>query len=337
MTRTPAVTHPWPAGAATGIGSLPGTDPAEAVRLVLGESAELPYLPELPGRGLGADLIGRTGALLLDFPLEWQPHGWTVTGHPGRDLARARDHLNRDLDALTEQAQGVPLLKVSVCGPMTLGAGTELPNLHKVLTDRGAFRDLTGSLAEGTRLLLADLRSRLPGTELVLQVDEPGLPRVLAGQVPTPSGYGTVRALERSVAGPALAALLEVAPPGHRVVHCCDARVPFDLLSSSGASAVSVDAGLITDRHLDALGELVDAGLSLWLGVLPGTDAQVSVRQARDQIRQFWSKLGFDPSLLAGTVVPTPACGLAGASMPYVRKVMTALAEVGKSLQDGLD
>ncbi len=330
------MSHPWPAGAATGVGSLPGTDPDEAVRLVLGEFAELPYLPELPGRGLGADLIGRTGGLLLDFPLEWQPHGWTVTGHCGRDQARAHDQLRRDLDAITEQAQGAPLLKVSVCGPMTLGAGLELPNLHKVLTDHGAFRDLTESLAEGTRALLGDLRSRLPGTALVLQVDEPSLPRVLAGQVPTPSGYGTVRALERSIAEPALAGVLAVAAPGRRVVHCCDARAPYDLLARAGASAVSVDASLITDARLDELGELVEAGVSLWLGVLPGTDAPVSAEAARQLIQRLWSKLGFAPELLAETVVPTPACGFAGATMPYVRKAMSILVEVGKSLRDGL-
>ena len=331
------MTHPWPAGAATGLGSLPGTDPAEAVRLVLGELPDLPYLPELPGRGFGADLVARTGALLVDFPVEWQPHGWTVTSHSGRDRARARDHLNRDLDAITEQAQGVALLKVSVCGPMTLGAALELPNLHKVLTDHGAFRDLAGSLAEGTRLLLAELGSRLPGTAFVLQVDEPSLPQVLAGRVPTPSGYGTVRSLPRSVATPALAALLEAAAPGHRVVHCCAAEVPYDLLAGSGAAAVSVDAGLITDAQLDSIGELVEAGITLWLGVFPGTDAEISAADARERIRRLWSKLGFDPNGLADAVVPTPSCGMAGASMPYVRRVLSALNEVGPSLRDGLD
>lgn len=331
------MTRPWPAGAATGIGSLPGTDPDEAVRLVLGETADLPYLPELPGRGFGADAIARTGALLIDFPLEWQPHGWTVASHGGRDQGRARDHLRRDLDAITEQGQGLPLLKVSVCGPMTLAAALELPNLHKVLTDQGAFRDLCQSLTEGSRLLLADLSSRLPGTDLVLQVDEPSLPQVLSGQVPTPSGYGTVRSLPRSVAGPALAELLAVAQPGHRVVHCCASAVPYDLIAGSGASAASVDAGLITDDRLDEIGELVDAGISLWLGVLPGTDAPVSADAARERIRSLWSKLGFDPGLLAAAVVPTPSCGLAGASMPHVRKVMSALTEVGRSLRDGLN
>ena len=38
---------PWPTGASTGIGSLPGTDIAEAQRIVLGELPALPHLPEI--------------------------------------------------------------------------------------------------------------------------------------------------------------------------------------------------------------------------------------------------------------------------------------------------
>ena len=45
LVETPAMTL------ATGVGSLPGTDPAEAVRIVVGELPDLPHLPELPGRG----------------------------------------------------------------------------------------------------------------------------------------------------------------------------------------------------------------------------------------------------------------------------------------------
>jgi hypothetical protein len=326
--------HPWTPGSATGLGSLPLTDPHEAVRLVLGEVADLPYLPELPGRGLGADMVGRTASLLVDLPVEWQAHGWTVASHGGADTRRARDFLRRDLDALTEQAQGVPLLKVQVCGPMTLASAIELPSLHKVLTDHGAFRDLAGSLAEGVRQHLTDLRGRLPGTEFVLQVDEPGIAAVLRGQVPTPSGHGTVRALERSIAEPALAGVLATAPEGYRVVHTCGADVPFDLLRGAGAAAVSIDAALLGNKQLDTVGELIEAGVSLWLGIVPGTDAEIALGPLREKVRGFWRKLGFNPELLASSVVPTPACGLAGASMPYVRRAMSTLRDVGRSLSE---
>ncbi|HEY6276391.1 MAG TPA: methionine synthase, partial [Streptosporangiaceae bacterium] len=43
--------YPWPAASATGVGSMPGTDPAEALRIILGELPGLPHLAELPARG----------------------------------------------------------------------------------------------------------------------------------------------------------------------------------------------------------------------------------------------------------------------------------------------
>src|SRR5689334_9634345 len=58
---------PWPPGATTGIGSMPGVDPAETAGIVVGELPDLPHLPELPNRGLGADLLGRSAALLVDL------------------------------------------------------------------------------------------------------------------------------------------------------------------------------------------------------------------------------------------------------------------------------
>jgi len=324
----------WPVGAATGIGSLPGTDPAEAIKLVLGELPELPFLPELPARGPGAEITGRACALLVDLPAEWQPHGWTLTGRPGRDLTRARDFLARDLDLLTELAAGVPVIKVQLPGPATLAATVELPNLHKVLTDHGAFRDLTGSLVEGARQHLAELAARLPGTRLVLQVDEPALPAVLAGTVPTPSGYGTVRAVQRSVAEPALAELLAVAPAGCRVLHCCGNQVPYDLIRSAGADAVAVDAGLIGAGQLDELGGFVDDGGALWLGVVPGTDASIGFAESRDAVRRLWRTLGFAPALLAERVVVTGACGFAGASGQYVRRAFSVLRDTAAALAE---
>jgi hypothetical protein len=322
----------WPAGCSTGLGSLPGADPTEALALVLGEVATLPYLPELPARGLGADLIGRSANLLVDIATEWQPHGWTVASSRGRDLRRAQDFLSRDLDEITEQAQGVEVFKVQVCGPLTLAASIELPNLHKVLTDHGAFADLAASLAEGTRLHLAEVQHRLPGTKIVLQVDEPGLPAVLAGTVPTPSGYGTVRSLDRSVAIPVLTAVLDSAEPGHRVVHCCAPDIDLAVLAEAGADAIALDASLLNKQRLDVLGELIDAGTSIWLGIAPGTDALITFESLRDQVDRFWQQLGFDRQLLAGAVVPTPSCGLAGASPDYVRRVLTLLREVGRSM-----
>lgn len=335
MTEPGEKRYRWKPGSATGIGSLPGTDPGEAARLVFGELPELPHLPELPARGAGADLIGRGGALLLDLPVEVVPSGWRLAAHDGRDVRHARDLLAWDLDALEAAAEGYEgPLKLQSVGPWTFAADLELPSGHKVVSDHGAVRDLADSLAEGLRAHLDEVQRRVPGARLVLQLDEPSLPAVLGGRVPTPSGYGTVRSVEASVVEQTLHDVLAVGGAGGRVVHCCARDVPIALLRDAGADALAVDATLLTTSDYDALGEAVDAGVSLWLGVLPGTNAAVSLDRARSAVTTLWSALGFAAADAAERIVPTPACGLAGATPGYARRVFSLLRDVGSALRD---
>ena len=137
--RVAAVTEQQLAGVATGVGSMPGTDPAEATRTVLGELPDLPHVPELPARGAGADLTGRGAALLVDLPVDLQPSGWRLTGRPGRDLTRTAAYLRQDLDELAEAFDGwTGRLKLQVAGPWTLAASTWLPRGERVVSDPGA-------------------------------------------------------------------------------------------------------------------------------------------------------------------------------------------------------
>src|SRR5512146_1322611 len=173
---------------------MPGTAPAEALAAVFSELPAFPYLPELPGRGPGADLVGRTAALLVDMPVETTTGGWRLASRPGRDASRAASMLARDLDELEEAAQGWDgPLKVQACGPWTMAAAVELTRRRDpALADPGAVADLTGSLAEGVAAHVAEVRKRVPGATLVLQLDEPSLPAVLAGAVPSASGLNRI-------------------------------------------------------------------------------------------------------------------------------------------------
>jgi methionine synthase II (cobalamin-independent) len=329
--------RPWTPGAVTGLGSLPGTDPRDAAALVFGELPDLPHLAELPARGAPADLLGRACALLVDLPVEIVPSGWRLTGRPGRDLRRAKDLLAWDLDAAEEAGEGYAgPLKLQACGPWTLAAGLELPGGHRVVSDPGATRDLVASLAAGLREHLAEMARRIPGAAPVLQLDEPSLPAVLAGRVSTPSGYGTVGAVEPAVAEQALADVLALAPSGARVVHCCAPDVPIGLLRSAGADAIALDLALVRTGQYDALGAAVDAGTALWLGVL-APDAEPDLDAARGAIRRLWSALGFAAEELPHGVVPTPACGLAGVPAERVRRMLSVLRDVGRDLVDPVE
>ncbi|MDG4829391.1 methionine synthase [Solwaraspora sp. WMMD1047] len=329
---------PWPAGAATGIGSLPGVDVAEAQRIVLGELPALPHLPELPARGPGADLLGRGAGLLVELPVELYAARWRVVARPGRDLRRTRDLLDRDLDQMTEQADGYAgTFKIQAAGPFTLAAGLDLPGGGRLLRDQGALRDLTGSLAEGLRGHVAEVRRRLPAATVLLQLDEPSLPAVLAGRIPTDSGLGAYRPVPAPDARSLLRAVVEaVGVPV--VVHCCAPDVPLELIRSAGAVAVALDLDLV--ERLDPLGEAIDAGLGLLAGAAPSTGQAPpggagpwSVAVA-DRVRVLWDRLGFPRARLAEQVVLTPACGLAGATPDYARAVLTACRDAARRLHE---
>jgi hypothetical protein len=330
-----------PTALATGVGSLPGTDIEVAMAMVFDALPDLPHLPELPDRGPGSDLIGRTATSLADLAVDLQPSGWRLVGRPGLDARRGRDRLDADLDALVPV--GGPgydgRLKLQLAGPWTLAASVELPRGGRVLGDRGAVRDLTESLAETVRRHLEDVRRRLPGAELVLQLDEPSLPAVLHGRVPTASGFGRISAVEEPDARDALQQVVAAAGDVPVVVHCCDAEVPLRLLRDAGASGVGVD--ITGGRRLDddAAGELVEAGVALWLGVVPalGPGVAPTPRDVADPVREWWRQVGFPAELLPQSVAFTPACGLAGASMGWTHTAYRLLQQATRRLVEAPD
>ncbi|OKK20487.1 methionine synthase [Streptomyces sp. CB00455] len=320
---------------ATGIGSLPGGDAREAARTATGSFEDFPYLPELPARGPGADMIGRSLGLLVEMYAHVEPSGWRVSDRPGRDTRRARSWLREDLDALEEFTQGYTgKLKVQAVGPWTLAAALELHGGERMLQDAGACRDLAGSLAEGLREHLADVRRRIPGAEVVLQFDEPSLTSVLLGRVRSASGYRTYRAVDRQVVEGTLRDLFAV-HDGEVVVHSCAPEVPFALLRRAGATGVSFDFSLLTEREDDAVGEAVEGGTKLFAGVVPGTDGPLSDPGGSVMgVRKLWRRLGLAPGALAESVVVTPSCGLAGASPAYARAVQAHCVRAARSLAD---
>ncbi len=337
---------------------MPGTDPAEAMAVILGELSELPHLPELPARGPGADLLGRTAALLIDLPVQTTATGWRLAGSPGRELRRAAGWLSADLDAMQAAAAGFTgTFKIQACGPWTLAASLELSrSIEPALADQGAVTDLIGSLAEGLAGHVSAVRSRLPGATVVLQLDEPALPGVLAGAVPTASGLRRVPAVDDSVAADGLRTVL-AATGVPTVVHCCAPEIPFHCLMKSRTTAVSFDLSLLRRGDEDAFGEAVEAGTGMLIGVVPATSTvtatgpmpppgaaratgtmpphqEAAARQSATAVIERWLRIGLRPDRLSEQVVLTPACGLAGASASYARSALARCAAAARFIPE---
>jgi methionine synthase II (cobalamin-independent) len=327
-------------GRASAVGSWPGTDVVDTARTTFGELGEpphVPYLAELPARGPGADLVGRGAAHLVDLPVDLQPSGWRLVDHPGRDLGRAQAWLRQDLDVLAEAAEGYEgPLKVQLTGPWTLAASLWLPRLERAVVDAGACRDLVASLAEGASRHVAEVRRLIPGAQVVVQVDEPSLPAVLSGALPTASGFGRLRAVEEPIVVDGVAQVLDAAERAGAVatvVHCCAADAPVAALRRTGAGALSLDVSLLGVRGWESVAVAVEDGCALWAGAVPTSGAVPNPDAVADPVLEPWRKLGLDTGLLAGVVI-TPACGLAGSSPAGARALVQAARKGAERLAE---
>jgi methionine synthase II (cobalamin-independent) len=329
----------------SGIGSWPGQDVREALRAVRAELTEdggdgvvpLPYLPELPDRGPGAELVGRGAGLLSGLAVDLQPQGWRLVDRPGRDAERTAALWRQDLDELAEAFDGwTGPFKLQVAGPWTLAASLWLPLGDRVLADAGAVRDLAASLAEGVQDHLAQVRRLLPGAHPVLQIDEPSLPAVLAGRIRSDSGLRALAAPEPDRAQQLLGAVIEAGTAAGATlvaVHCCGDRPPVGLLRDSGAGAVSLDTATLGPRGWESVATTVEAGVGFWAGVVPTGDALPDPAAVVGEVRRHWHELGLETALLADVTV-TPACGLARLGPDQALGTTRAAGEVARVLAE---
>lgn len=278
----------------TGIGSVPGTRVMDWVGRIADQLPEFPHVPELPERGPGADMIGRTLGLLSevapDFSAATTVTGWELTSS-GRDMRRARALLGEDLDAVEQAWQGhTGAAKQQLAGPYTIAASVERKG-RRLLADSGIVRDLVVAWQEMVALHRAELARRVPA-DWVLQMDEPSLPAVVAGSVRTISGMSAYPPLEPEV------------DLGADLLHCCAADVPLSRLR--GIGGLLFDLSLHDQGVDDDLAELSTAGTVLGFGVSP---VPGSVRSVLD----FFDRTGLHPA----PMLVTPPCGMVADYRPW--------------------
>ncbi|MDT5099617.1 MAG: hypothetical protein QOC76_3354 [Mycobacterium sp.] len=338
VTSNDFASHARGFAAGTGIGSWPGTSAREAAEIVVGELHRLPHLVELPARGVGADLIGRAGALLVDINIDTVPRGYRITAGRGAVTRRAVSLLAEDVDALEEAWETAGLrgsqrtVKVQAAGPITLAAQLELSNGHRAITDLGAARDLARSLAEGVAAHRAEVGRRLD-CPVVVQFDEPLLPAALAGRLTGVTSMTPVHPVDESVAGELLDECVTVVG-GEVALHSCAAELPWPLLQRSALSAVSIDLSTLTAGDVDGVGEFVESGRTVLFGVVPAAapDPRPSAREVAGSVADFTDRLGFPRTVLPERIGITPVCGLAGATPQWARIAIELVQEASDAI-----
>lgn len=297
------------------LGPMPGTSIPLAADIILGETGDLPAIPQLPERGLGSDAVGRTAALLEAIHVDRGPRSWRMIARPQLLSRTTADRLERDLDELQEAwGENLERVKVNVLGPWSLAASLELPNGHRAISDRHALEDLTAALLVGLNEHLADVARRFHG-QVLLQLDEPLLADIHAGRVPGTTDFDTLP----PVGEDALAARL--AGFNADFLHCA----PLWEAARAARTFLAPLEQLGAARDLDGLGEHLSAGHRVGFG-MPAANTEDEARAAAIAIARHMDSLGMPRETLIDQVdvYPTRVGTLADAPARLRAATLTA-------------
>jgi methionine synthase II (cobalamin-independent) len=117
------------------------------------------------------------------------------------------------------------------------------------------------------------------------------------------------------------------------LVHSCAEPPALGLLRRSAADAIGFDLSAIGTEQLDDVGEALEAGKQLMLGVVPtGVPAtEVTWRTFAEPGVRLIDRLGFGRRTLAQRVAVGPACGLAGVPLEWSRRALRLATDVARA------
>ena len=158
-----------------------------------------------------------------------------------------------------------------------------------------------------------------PAPSVVVQLDEPALPAVLAGRLQTISGFGRLPA----VGGDHRRTGAEDRAGGGRVGRCrrhlgpllCARRAASSCCVAPAPVRSPLDLSLLDARAWESVAVAVEAGVALWAGCRAHLgDALPPVRELVDAVRRPWRRRRSRRSRTSPQWSSRPTCGLAGSS-----------------------
>lgn len=317
--------------------TFPGTSLVEAADVVAGETGDLRAIPLLPARGLRADHIASTCALLPDLNIEKGPRSWRVSNRPQLLSRRASDTFESDLDVLEEQwGTNVPVLMHAV-GPYSLAVELESASGHRLIADPGAVRDLNAMLAEGIAAHVAHLQSRFH-QPVAVHLYEPHLKAVIDGSVPGATQFDAIRAIPAPEVTVGLHGLVEtlrsnVGDETERLRHIGIATDQFAPLQQVGADAVIFDfAQVRSNKALDECGQLLATGITPAFVLKQPQNSTMSPRDHAIALAKHFDQLALGRQVLATATTTVP--GTTSISMLDHAHHLAHAVEVARMLRE---
>jgi len=318
----------FPPLAATGIGSVPFTDPEAAAALILKHLPELPFWPQMVRRGYAEDMVPQGARGLPGLVAD--PDARQVRLDPGvsREIALAefyemlwqnnlehfalKEEEAAGFFALCRAAAGLPSpplgLKGQVVGPVTFAGMVKDDQEKPILYDREFTQAISLGLAKKAAWQAEQFRAL--GAEAVIFFDEPIL-----------TGFGSAFfPVSREEVAQLLRDALETTRQSGPVllgVHCCG-NTDWSLVLSLPLDILSFDSYGYFDSlalYEDPLRHFLDRGGWLAWGAVPTGE-----ELARESAASLWERFTAQVERLAARglghrrvlsqALLTPSCGL---------------------------
>jgi hypothetical protein len=338
---------------ATLIGSMPHTDPQEAVRLVMENLLEAPIWPELPRRSFLEGMVhSHTGGLpclvveeeaerlYVDTSRDCSSelagfYEKTLAAEQGGDLsafAIAPTHASAlEPAAAAMQGRKYPCVKTHCIGPVSFGLQL-VDEQDKSLFYNETYRDvLTRQIILQSRWLIK--RFAPFGETVIAFLDEPSLAAFGSSSYIALSREQVIEQLSQAVA--ALKSAGAVVG-----VHVCG-NTDWPMIAETGADILNYDAyeyGSSMLLYPEEVGSLLKRGGVLAWGIVPNSEKVRSETAAALEERFFslvdgLAAKGIDRQLILNQSMLTPACGMGPMSVADSGKVVDLLCELAGSVQ----
>lgn len=349
-----------PKGLVTGIGSVPYTDPEQAISLVFKTMPEIPHWPQMPGRGVGEGFVFQFLTPLVDMGLlkfrkdsayfDTDNERWSENLADFYTLYMAavegdKEALERfafpesaasGFFAFTEHIEkegpGEALyFKGHLAGPLTIGFQLKNESGKYAYYEDQPRDVLVKTLALHARWQSLKLSGL--GRPAIIFVDEPGI------SVYGKSDYITV-AREMIIRD-----MNEIFDQIHSAgalagVHSCDA-IDWSILYQSDTDIVNLDVYNYGDSLLPfarELKEFIKRGGVLAQGIVPTSDIALeeSLESLSERLQRLWGELkarGIEEADLREQTLITPACGTGLLDQMVAERIYSLAREVSDWLR----
>jgi hypothetical protein len=345
--------------AATGIGSVPFTDPQETVALILETLPQIPHWPQMVKLGFLEEMAAQAARGLPGLKVdEAQRHVGLDPDLP-RDEALARFYeaiLSGELSPFAfeaREAQGFfalleavasrgcpcPALKGQLSGPVTFAGVIKDAAGKPILYDQELTQAVCAGLARKAAWQAEEFRKL--GKEPIVFLDEPFLSGYGSAYLPI-SGQEVTAILTQTLTEAREAA----AGPVTLGTHCCG-NTDWSLLLKAPIDILSFDSfGYFENLRLyaQALASFLSRGGWLAWGLVPTLDPEEFKKETTDslwqrfqqQVGQLAQDLKTGPKYILSQSLLTPACGMGYMSRDASLRVLTCLKELSLRGQEWL-